>query len=278
MIYYGILLAIIMATVNGIDTVLNKICLKKLNGINHTFVRLITLLPVLLIIALFNWKIDLNSWPLLLLYTLLELINIVCHLCSVKIIDPTANEIVSKSKIIFVYLLGLILATEIFNVIDLIGIIIFVFAIYLTVDFSKLKKKGNSGFKGYALEFISCLARTFKPFVIAKLLSSNTISNEVVVFLSMLITALIILILYRPKINYKELNYKIYFTQSLLVAISMLSYGYAVLFCGVLLTSMIENLSIISTCISVYFIYKEKVSIKTIIASVLCIAGILLIL
>lgn len=273
----GILLGIATATLKGIDTIMNKAIMGNVAAINHSLYRILFVMPVLLAAALFHWHFERVAIIWLLIYGLLEAVNILFHQIAIKNVSSVHVELLSKSKSLMTYIVSLILVTESISIHGIFGMIIFTYAVYLTIDFSLLKDFSKDNKKGFFSELCSVLARTMKPFILYKLVSSGSISNEVLAMISMPIAFVLIWIIFRPKLSLREISVKKYLVQAVVVGISMITSGYAILYAGALLTSMTENFSILVVGGLSYMIYKQRIDKKIWIATLLAIGGIILI-
>lgn len=273
----GISLGILVAILNGIDTSMNKSLMGSVSAIEHSLYRILFVTPVLLVAALFHWQISMESVWLLILYCLLEAGNILTHQLAIKSLNVIHAEILSKTKSLTTYILGLILVVESVSVKGVCGIVVFTAGLLITIDFKTINPQKFSSFSGYLCEIISVLFRTVKPFVLYRLLSDGTISNEVLAFLSMPIAFAIIWIAFRPKLQFRKLNVRKYVIQALVVGASMIASGYAVLYAGAVLTAMTENFSIFVVCIISFLIYHEKSSARVWIGGTLAVIGVILV-
>lgn len=273
----GIVFGIFVAITKGIDTSINKSLMGTTSAIEHSLYRIIFVTPVLFVAALFHWKISVSSIWWLFVYGLLETVNILAHQLAIKSLNSVHAEILSKAKSLTTYILSLILVVESVSVKGVMGILIFTVGMLVTIDFKELDWKKFSSFKGYVFEIVSVLTRTAKPFILYKLLSEGSISNEVLAFLSMPISFVFIWIAFRPKLSFKAINVKGYIGQAVIVGLSMIASGYAILYAGAVVTSMIENLSIFVVCFISYLLLKKKTGFKVWIGATLAIIGVVLV-
>lgn len=273
----GIVLGIFIAITKGIDTSINKSLMGTTSAIEHSLFRIIFVTPVLFIAALLHWQISAASIWWLLIYGLLEAVNILAHQLAIKSLNSVHAEILSKSKSLTTYILSLILVVESVSVKGVMGIVIFTAGLLVAIDFKELDRKKFSSFKGYVFEIVSVLTRTAKPFILYKLLSEGSISNEVLAFLSMPISFVFIWIVFRPKLCFKSINIKDYVGQAVIVGLSMIASGYAILYAGAVVTSMLENLSIFVVCFISCLLSKRKTGYKVWIGATLAIIGVVLV-
>ncbi len=276
-IVLGVIFGVFVAITKGIDTSINKSLMGTTSAIDHSLYRILFVTPVLFIAALFHWQISVASIGWLLAYGGLETVNILTHQLAIKSLNSVHAEILSKSKSLTTYILSLILVVESVSVKGVLGIVIFTAGMLITIDFKELDWKKFSSFQGYLFEIISVLARTIKPFILYKLLSEGSISNEVLAFLSMPIAFVFIWIIFRPKLSFKSINVKGYVAQAIIVGLSMIASGYAILYAGAVITSMVENLSIFVVCIISYFMVKKKPEYTVWIGATLAIIGVILV-
>lgn len=262
MIGYGIGLGIIVAILKAVDTLFSKSLAIDKSTQNHAFYCIVFTIPFLMCMALFNWNLKMTSFYLVVVYGLLEAVNIYCHQKAIKLLNPIHTELLSKSKTLMIYIVSIILLVESVTVEGIVAIILFMVGIFVSIDFSLMDYRKFSNIKGYIFEIISVVMRTIKPFVLRRILITGEISNEVLVLLSMIIAGGLIFIFFRPEFNLKKNDIKNYLLRAGIDSVAMVLSGYAVLYAGALLTSMLENLSIFLVAIMSYFVYKKKVSLK----------------
>lgn len=277
MFILGIIFGITVAFMRAVDVFLCKKLISDKSAALHSFCCIIFCVPFLFIMSLFNWKLDFSAMVFIILYGLIETINIFFHQRAIKHLEPVSVEILSKSKTFIVYIISLFMLIESFSISGFLGIILFMVGIFLTIDFSLLNKNNFSSFKGYIFEIISVLARTIKPFILKYLITSNKVSNEVLVLFAMIISAALIFIIFKPKIQLEKNDIKGYLLRAFFDSIGMILSGYSILFSGALMASMTENLSIFIVAIFSYIIYKKKIDAKIIIGMFFVIGGLILI-
>ena len=141
-------------------------------------------------------------------------------------------------------------------------VILFVASVIIGIDFKNFNYKEFSDIKGYIYEIISVVSRTIKPFILRTLLISGTISNEVLIFFSMIIASFWLFIVFKPKIVFDKTKFSKYLFRAGLDSVSMILSGYAIFFAGALVTSMTECFSIFVVAILSRFIFKQKIEFK----------------
>lgn len=277
MYFLGIFLGIITAIFKGIDTSMNKSLMGNTSAIEHSLYRIIFVTPVLFIAALLNWHMSGAALNWLLLYGMLEAFNILFHQMAIKSINVVHAEILSKSKSLMTYIVSIILIIESVSLKGSLGVLIFTIGMLITIDFKKLNAKKFSTFRGYIYELISVFARTVKPFVLYKLLSDGLISNEVQAFISMPIAFVLIYLAFRPKLSFGSIDIKRYAMQAIVVGLSMITSGYAILYAGALITAMTENFSIFVVGLIAFLLYKDKIGKRVWIGGLIAILGVILV-
>lgn len=273
----GICLGLAVAALRAIDVFICKGLVEKKNAASHSFYCIVFCIPFLMAMSLAHWKLEMSALLPVLLYGSIETINIFFHQQAIKYLNPIHAEVLSKSKTLFVYIVSLILLVESVSVKGILGIILFMSGLLITIDFSSLNYQNFSDMKGYIYEIVSVSARVVKPFVLKNLLLSDMISNEVLVLLSMIVSAILTLLVFRPELKLEKGEFKRYFFRAGLDSVSMILSGYAILLAGVLINSMVENLSIFIVAILSHFIYKKTIGHKIILGMFLVIAGLILI-
>lgn len=274
----GILLGILTAVLKGIDTVMNKSLMDdETSAIAHSLYRILFVTPILFVAALLHWTLSVKAIWWIVLYGLLEAANILLHQYAIKLIQPVYAELLSKSKALTTYLLSLILVIESVSVKGVLGVCVFMIGMFVTIDFKALKKEQYTSAKGYLSEIGSVLARTMKPFVLARLLLSGEVSNEVLALLSMPIAFVAIWITFRPKLPIKEIPKRKYFAQAIVVGASMLTMGYAVVYAGAVLTAMTEHFSVWVVGFLMFVFYKQVIPKRVWFGSMLAILGVILV-
>ena len=276
MIVLGLVFAVLCAVCKAIDTFINKDVMRNQSAINHVFYRIIFVIPILLIASLFNWQLNANVIWYLLIFGLLEAVNILCHQFAIKKSNPLHIELVSKSKVIFVLIVSFVLAIDQLTFWKIIGISVFMIGAVLTINFQNKNDNEKTTFLGVCLEIVSVLARTFKPFILKICIQKSLISNETMSFLSMIVAFVILFVTFRPKLDFKGLDVKKYLGQALVVAMSMLLSGWAIIFANTVIVNAIESTSVIFVMLLAYFITRKKYSPIMIIGCIISVVGIVL--
>ncbi len=272
----GILFAVLCALSKAIDTLLNKNVMRNVSAANHAIYRIVFVTPVLLIAALLNWQLDWSCLPYVLLYGVLESINIFSHQLAVKKSNPLHIEIISKSKVIFTLIISFVLAIDRLSLWSTVGIAVFMVGTVLTINFQSKGEGERTDMRGVGLETVSVLARTFKPFILKSSIQKGLISNETMAFLSMIVAGLVLLAVFRPRLNYKEISIPKYSAQAIVVGLGMLLSGWAITNANIVLVNAIESTTIIFIMLIGFIMYKKKYSALTIIGSLISVAGIVL--
>ena len=256
----GIILAIVMTLSKVIDTLINKKIVDRNDPIMHSMNRIIIVSPLLFFAALSDWYISSDAYLLLFLFALFECFNIVFHQSSLKYLRPYTADVISKSKVITVLIIAIALGITTPNIYTIGGSIVFFVGLILLID-----RKNNSEGKevkseklGIMLQTFSVLCRSAKPFILKYILLNELASNETIVFLSMPISLIILLVMFRRKPSINRENIKIYSIQSLFVAVSMILVGYAVLNSSEIAVSIIESFSVSILFITSWIIEKER--------------------
>ena len=271
----GILFAVLCALSKAIDTLLNKSVMRSVSAANHAIYRIVFVTPVLLIAALFNWRLEVACLPYVLLYGILESINIFSHQLAVKRSNPLHIEIVSKSKIIFTLILSFVLMIDQLSFWSTIGIAVFMIGTVLTINFQR-KGEERTDMRGVGLEIISVLARTFKPFILKSCIQKGLTSSETMAFLSMIVAFFVLLAVFRPRLDYKEISVPKYAAQAIIVGLGMLLSGWAITQANIVVVNAIESTTIVFIMAISYLLYKKKYSLLTIIGSLVSVVGIVL--
>lgn len=273
----GIVLAFIMTLSKVIDTIINKRIVETSDPVKHSMNRIIIVMPILMIFALSNWYISSKAILLIVLFGLVECFNIVFHQASLKYLKTYTADIISKSKVILVLVIAIGLGISDLNLFIIGGTFIFFFGVILIIDFANNLEEKRSNLLGIILQTLSVICRSAKPFIIKSILVDQLASNEVVVFLSMPISFIILWIVFRKKPSINKQNIKIYLYQAFFVATSMLLMGYAVYHSSEITVSIIEAFSGAILLLYSIFILKEKSTIKRFIGMTLTIIGLIVI-
>ncbi len=272
----GILFAVLCALSKAIDTLLNKSVMRDVSATNHAIYRIVFVTPVLLVAACLNWKLEAACLPYVLIYGVLESVNILAHQLAVKKSNPLHIEIISKSKIVFTLILSFVLAIDRLSFWSTVGIAVFMVGTVLTINFQNKGEDEKTDIRGVGLEIISVLARTFKPFILKSCIQKGLTSNETMAFLSMVVAFLVLLAVFRPKLDYKEISVPKYSAQALVVGLGMLLSGWAITRANIVVVNAIESTTIIFIMAIGYLFYKKKYSALTVIGSLISVIGIVL--
>lgn len=274
--YLGIGFAFLVAFLKAIDTLMNKSVMKDIQPLHHALYRILFVTPILFIVSIFHWQIRIEVIWFLLGYGALEAVNILTHQIAVKKSNPLHIEMISKSKVILTLIVSFVLMIDELSLWKTIGIIIFVIGTILTINFHTERDGERTGKIGIILEMISVLARTFKPFILKYCIVNGYISSEMMAFLSMPIAFVVLLIIFRPKLNFREISVKKYSLQALVVALSMLASGWAISMSNTVIVNAIESFSVFFIMLISYVLYKKKYKVLSIIGLVLSTIGIVL--
>jgi len=271
----GLIFAVLCALSKAVDTFINKDVMRNQSATNHVFYRIIFVTPILFIASLFNWDFNVKVIWYLLLFGLLEAINIFCHQTAIKKSNSLHIELVSKSKVIFALIVSFVLAIDKLSFWKIIGIAVFMIGAVMSINFQN-KNDDKTTPLGLGLEIISVLARTFKPFILKTCIQKSLVSNETMSFLSMIVAFVILFACFRPKLDFKGVSFKKYTGQALVVGAGMLLSGWAVIFANTVIVNAIESTSVIFIMFLGFFITKKKYSFITILGSIISIIGIVL--
>lgn len=269
----GIIFGIFVAILNSIDTLMNKSLMSKTSATVHSILRILFVIPYLGAVAFLNWNIEKESIPLLIIYGVIESLNILCHQLAIKSLNPIHAEIVSKSKVFFVYIISIFFIIESISIGGIIGLVLFFIGLLLTIDYKKYNTKYFTDTKGYIYELISVISRSVKPFILRTLLVNKSISNETMAFISMVIALIILSVIFRPQIDFKKIEIKKYALQALLVSISMILSGYTILYTNEIISGMLENCSVLFVLLFGFIIYKNKPKLKACLGALFVIIG-----
>ena len=254
----GIVFAVLCALSKAIDTLLNKSVMRNVSAANHAIYRIVFVTPVLLIAACLNWRLEIACLPYVLLYGVLESINIFTHQLAVKRSNPLHIEIISKSKVIFTLILSFVLVIDTLSFWSTIGIAVFMVGTVLTINFQSKGEDERTDMRGIGLEITSVLARTFKPFILKSCIQKGLTSNETMAFLSMIVAFFVLLAVFRPKLNYKEISVPKYSAQALIVGLGMLLSGWAITRANIVVVNAIESTTVVFIMAIGYLFYKKK--------------------
>lgn len=266
MYIYGLILGCIIVVLKVMDIFLNKKVMLNVKPKNHTMYRIIFVMPFLLVAAIINWELKEEAYGLLLLYSIAEAFNILFYQWSLSKLEPEVSELIAQSKIIMVLLVGIGMGLEQPTMLQIIGAILFIFGVILILEL-RIKKVwaisncNKDMLLGILFQTISVVCRVIKPYVLKELMVQNLASNETVVFLSMPISLVVIYVIFKPKLDVKEINFKIYSIQALITGISMILAGYAVLYAGVLTITVTETFVVILLALINWLVYKSKLTV-----------------
>ena len=278
MIQNGILLGLIIALLKAMDSIMNKSIMENVSPIHHSIYRIIFVSPILLVAALVNWQIQLDKvWHLVLLYGVIEAVNILFHQKAIKAGNLVFIELLSRSKTIFALVLSFVLVIDTPSTLAVVGIVVFTIATYFTVTKRVESKTGEkTSHISLLYEMISVLSRVVKPFLIKGILTAELISSETIAFLSMPIALVCLMAVYRPKLNFKEIDCKKYSLQALVVAAGMLVGVYAVKYANIVTVSAVENFSVFFVILFAVIVQKRKYPLTVFIGLGLAICGLIL--
>ena len=278
MIQNGIILGLIIALLKAIDSIMNKSIMENTSPIHHSIYRIIFVSPILLIAALANWQIQLDKvWHFVLLYGVIEAVNILFHQKAIKAGNLVFIELLSRSKTIFALIVSFVFVIDTPSPLAVLGIVVFTIATYFTVT-NKVESQTGEKTSHISLvyEMISVLARVVKPFLIKGILTSELVSTETITFLSMPISLVCLLAVYRPELNFKQINCKRYSLQALVVAAGMLVGVYAVKHANIVTVSAVENFSVFYVILFAVLAQKRKYPLTVFIGLGLAICGLIL--
>jgi drug/metabolite transporter (DMT)-like permease len=276
MIALGLLFAVLCAASKAIDTLINKDVMKQQSAVNHAFYRIIFVTPILFIASLFHWHFSVEVIGFLVLYGILEAINIFCHQTAVKKSNALHIEIISKSKVIFTLIVSFVLVIDTLSFWNTIGIVVFMIGTVLTINVQNRQDGEKTGCLGIVLELISVLARTFKPFILKYCIQNSYVSNETMSFLSMIVAFGALYVIFRPKLDFKEISVKKYFGQAVVVGLGMLLSGWAIMYANTVIVNAIESTSIIFVMLISFILMRKKYPILSVIGCIISVIGIIM--
>ncbi|MBQ5648718.1 MAG: EamA family transporter, partial [Clostridia bacterium] len=102
------------------------------------------------------------------------------------------------------------------------------------------------------------------------------ISNETMLFFSMVIALLILLAVLRPRIDVKNVPVKPYFAQAAMVAAGMILSGWAVIYANIVIVNAIESMSVFFVMLISAVLYKKKYTALSAIGCALSVIGIII--
>ncbi len=272
----GVLFAVLCALSKAIDTLINKDVMRNISATNHSLYRIMFVTPVLLVAALLHWHLAVESIPYILIYGVLEAVNVFAHQLAVKKSDSLHIEMISKSKVVFTLIVSFVLMIDTLSFGSTMGIAVFMIGTVMTINFQNKSDGDKTGAKGIVLEIISVLARTFKPFILKRCIQRELISNETMAFVSMIIAFAALCIAFRPKLDLREISVKKYSVQAIVVAAGMLLSGWAITHANIVVVNAIESTTVMFVMAASYFMYKKKYPVIAVAGSLLSVAGIVL--
>lgn len=276
MIGFGLLCAILCAFAKAIDVLINKSVMQQQTAVQHCLLRIAFVTPVLLVAALMNWKLEKGVLGYVLLYGVLEAVNIFCHQTAVKRSEPLHIELVSKSKIFFVLIVSFVLGIDRLTPASTLGIAVFMAGTVLTVNFQDRTGRDQTDLVGILLETASVLARTFKPFVLKSCVQKGLTTNETMAFLSMFVAFGILAAAFRPKLQLKTVSVKKYLGQAVIVGVGMLLGGWAVIHANAVIVNAIEGTTVFFVMGLSWLLLKKKYNWLTVVGSLIAVSGIVL--
>lgn len=271
----GFLFALLDSFSKAVDTLLNKKIMRTRSAEEHTVLRIMFVIPIFFIASLFNWRLDAGCIGLLLLYGVLEAVNIFTHQLAVKHSNAVHVEMIAKSKVLLAMIVSFVLVIDTLSLGGVIGIAVFVIGAVLTINFQS-KNDDRTGAAGIIFEIISVIARTFKPFILKTCVKRGLISNETMLFFSMVIALLILLAVLRPRIDVKNVPVKPYFAQAAMVAAGMILSGWAVIYANIVIVNAIESMSVFFVMLISAVLYKKKYTALSAIGCALSVIGIII--
>jgi drug/metabolite transporter (DMT)-like permease len=241
----------------------------------HTVLRIMFVIPIFFIASLFNWRLDAGCIGLLLLYGVLEAVNIFTHQLAVKHSNAVHVEMIAKSKVLLAMIVSFVLVIDTLSLGGVIGIAVFVIGAVLTINFQN-KNDDRTGAKGIFFEIISVIARTFKPFILKTCVKRGMISNETMLFLSMVVALCVLCAVLRPRITPKNVPVRAYASQAAIVAAGMLLSGWAVIFANIVIVNAIESMSVLFVMLISAVMYKKKYTALSAFGCALSVLGIII--
>lgn len=271
----GILFALIASLLSSLDIFLSKHITTSVSPKIHAILRIIFVIPILGIVSIFNWKLTKNAFPFLIIYGLLEAINIVCHQIAIKKGNPFQIELISKSKILLVLIVSILIGIDQLSIMASLAIILFTCGTILTINSSSNQ---TTNLFSLLFESVSVIARAFKPFMLKYCLVNEFISGETLAFLSMPIALLAILITIRKKDIQATscIDIKNYIVLSIVISLGMLFGIWSIEYGNAVISNSISSLSVVFIIIISTLFFKRKYKVKTYIGSCIAVIGIVL--
>lgn len=271
----GLLFALLDSLSKAIDTLINKKIMRTRSAEEHTVLRIMFVIPIFFIASLFNWRLEAGCIGFLLLYGALEAVNIFCHQLAVKSSNAVHVEMIAKSKVLLAMIVSFVLVIDTLSVGGVIGIVVFVAGAVLTINFQN-KNDDRTGAKGIFFEIVSVIARTFKPFILKTCVKRGLISNETMLFFSMVVALVLLCAVLRPRIDLKTVPVKAYTAQAAMVAAGMILSGWAVIYANIVIVNAIESMSVFFVMLISAVLYKKKYTALSAIGCALSVLGIVI--
>lgn len=271
----GLLFALLDSLSKAIDTLINKKIMRTRSAEEHTVLRIMFVIPIFFIASLFNWRLEAGCIGFLLLYGALEAVNIFCHQLAVKSSNAVHVEMIAKSKVLLAMIVSFVLVIDTLSVGGVIGIMVFVAGAVLTINFQN-KNDDRTGAKGIFFEIVSVIARTFKPFILKTCVKRGLISNETMLFFSMVVALVLLCAVLRPRIDLKTVPVKAYTAQAAMVAAGMILSGWAVIYANIVIVNAIESMSVFFVMLISAVLYKKKYTALSAIGCALSVLGIVI--
>ena len=271
----GLLFALLDSLSKAIDTLINKKIMRTRSAEEHAVLRIMFVIPIFFIASLFNWRFEAGCIGFLLLYGALEAVNIFCHQLAVKSSNAVHVEMIAKSKVLLAMIVSFVLVIDTLSVGGVIGIVVFVAGAVLTINFQN-KNDDRTGAKGIFFEIVSVIARTFKPFILKTCVKRGLISNETMLFFSMVVALVLLFAVLRPRIDLKTVPVKAYTAQAAMVAAGMILSGWAVIYANIVIVNAIESMSVFFVMLISAVLYKKKYTALSAIGCALSVLGIVI--
>ena len=271
----GLLFALLDSLSKAIDTLINKKIMRTRSAEEHAVLRIMFVIPIFFIASLFNWRFEAGCIGFLLLYGALEAVNIFCHQLAVKSSNAVHVEMIAKSKVLLAMIVSFMLVIDTLSVGGVIGIVVFVAGAVLTINFQN-KNDDRTGAKGIFFEIVSVIARTFKPFILKTCVKRGLISNETMLFFSMVVALVLLFAVLRPRIDLKTVPVKAYTAQAAMVAAGMILSGWAVIYANIVIVNAIESMSVFFVMLISAVLYKKKYTALSAIGCALSVLGIVI--
>jgi len=255
-----ILIAFSVPLITVISVFISKKLVMEINVVNQSIYQLIFRIPFLIFAAIITWKYTDKLIPYIVVFGILDMITTVIYFWALKILDTTTFQLIGMSNIIITLFLGAIIGFEVIESKVILGIIIFVIAVYMVTNIKITDIKGlssNIEIIAIILKFVEIIIKAIKMFIIKELIVSGTGSNETIILLSTLIEFTLLLIVFRPKLDFKEIDSKAYIIQGLLTMLANAAMGYSMVAIGVVTLNTVRTSSVIMIAL-VYAIIDKK--------------------